>query len=148
MSTVCSVSAISLFVPLLLLKFKKKKEEEQNIGSPHHSLVPDDGHPLLHPVDTFGDLGEIVLADGLLSHAEGTVSAAGHTQVSTGRQTHGQQLAQTSTVCTLFIHIIIQTESSWGNKAYLARRTQKTEGGLGVGELYLVPVCSYSPNCY
>lgn len=53
---------------------------------PHHSFVPNESHPLLHSIDTFWDLGEVILANGLLGHAEGAVSATSHTQVSTGRR--------------------------------------------------------------
>lgn len=74
-----------LFV--LLLKFKNGEEKtNKNLSSPHHSLIPDEGHPLLYSVDAFWDLSEVILANGLLGHTEGTVSTASHTQVSTGRQ--------------------------------------------------------------
>lgn len=60
-------------------------EPERNLT--HHSFIPDESHSLLHAVDTFWDLSEVILANGLLGHAEGAVSTARHTQVSTGRNT-------------------------------------------------------------
>lgn len=51
-------------------------------GPPYHRLVPDDGHPLLDPVDALRDQGEVVLAHRLLGSAVGTVAAARDLQVS------------------------------------------------------------------
>ncbi|KAF3841104.1 hypothetical protein F7725_006966 [Dissostichus mawsoni] len=51
-----------------------------------HSFIPDEAHPLLNSVNTFWNLSEVILADGLLGHAEGTVSTASHAQVSTAGQ--------------------------------------------------------------
>lgn len=61
-------------------------QDENKKSSTHHSFIPDEGHPLLHSIDTFWDLSEVILANSLLGHTEGTVSAASHTQVSTGEQ--------------------------------------------------------------
>lgn len=47
----------------------------------YHSFLPDDGHPVLHPVHTVGDLGEVVFAKGLLAHGEGAVVGARHTEI-------------------------------------------------------------------
>ena len=52
---------------------------------PHHSLVPDDRHALLHTVGALGTGGEVVLPDGFLGSAEGAVGTPGELQVSTGR---------------------------------------------------------------
>lgn len=52
---------------------------------PYHRLVPDDGHPLLYPVDTLGDQSEVVFAHRLLGSAVGTVAAACDLQVATGK---------------------------------------------------------------
>lgn len=76
----------SLFLCVLLLLLKFKNGERKKKSSPHHSFIPDESHPLLHSIDTLWDLSEVILANGLLGHAEGTVSTASHTQVSTGRQ--------------------------------------------------------------
>lgn len=54
--------------------------------APYHSLVPDDGHPLLGAIGAFRDQGEVVLPHGLLSSVESTVGAAGDLEVSTGRK--------------------------------------------------------------
>lgn len=51
----------------------------------HHSFIPDQSHPLLHSVDALWNLSEVVLANGLLGHAEGTVSTASYAKVSTGK---------------------------------------------------------------
>lgn len=52
---------------------------------PYHRLVPDDGHPLLYPVDTLRDQSEVILAHRLLRSAVGTVATACDLQVSTAR---------------------------------------------------------------
>lgn len=49
----------------------------------YHTLVPDDGHPLLGAVDALGDQAEVVFAHGPLGGVEGTVGAARHLQVTT-----------------------------------------------------------------
>lgn len=41
--------------------------------STHHSFLPDDRHPVLHPVDSVGNPGEVVLAQSFLAHGEGAV---------------------------------------------------------------------------
>ena len=64
---------------------KINKKSKLIVGwGPHHSLVPDEGHPLLSPVHPLWDLGEVVLADGLLRHAEGAVGTASNVKVPTG----------------------------------------------------------------
>lgn len=45
-----------------------------------HALLPDDGHAVLDAVHAVRDLGEVVLADGLLVGVEGAVVAARHLQ--------------------------------------------------------------------
>lgn len=65
---------------------KYKNLKKGSLTGPHHSFIPDECHPLLHSVDTFWDLSEVVFADGLLGHAEGAVCAASHAQVTTGRR--------------------------------------------------------------
>lgn len=47
----------------------------------YHTLVPDDGHPLLGTIDAFGDQAEVVFAHGALRRVEGTVCASRHLQV-------------------------------------------------------------------
>lgn len=49
----------------------------------YHSFLPDDGHPVLHPVHSVGDLGEVVFAEGLLAHGEGAVVRPRHAEVIT-----------------------------------------------------------------
>ena len=44
--------------------------------------LPDDGHPVLQPVDAIGDLGEVMEAHGLLPGGEGAVVGAGALEVS------------------------------------------------------------------
>ena len=47
----------------------------------HHAGVdaalPDDRHPVLNPVDSVGDLGEVIDAHGFLFRGEGAVVSAG-----------------------------------------------------------------------
>lgn len=52
---------------------------------PYHSLVPDDGHPLLHPVGALGNGCEVVLPNGFLGGAEGAVRTPGELQVPAGK---------------------------------------------------------------
>lgn len=54
------------------------------IWGTHHTLVPDDGHPLLCAVGPLGDEGEVVFAHGSLRGVEGAVGAARHLEVTTG----------------------------------------------------------------
>lgn len=49
----------------------------------YHSLIPDDGHPLLGAVGALGNQGEVVLAYSLLGRGEGAVGTACHLQVPT-----------------------------------------------------------------
>ena len=51
----------------------------------YHSLIPDDGHPLLSPVGSLRDQGEVVLPNGLLGSVEGAVGTASNLEVSTGK---------------------------------------------------------------
>lgn len=53
-------------------------------GVTYHSLVPDDGHPLLSAIGSFRDQGEVVLANSFLSSVEGAVGTASHLEISTG----------------------------------------------------------------
>lgn len=75
-----------------LIKQGKKRETFTGFGwfycRTNHSLIPDEGHPLLHSVHTFWDLSEVILADSLLGHAEGAVATARHAQVSTAALTN------------------------------------------------------------
>ena len=59
---------------------------------PYHRLVPDHGHALLYPVDALRDQGEVVLSNGLLGRVEGTVSTAGHLEISTTSNTQHRLL--------------------------------------------------------
>lgn len=52
----------------------------------HHSLVPDDRHPLLHTIGALGDGCEVVLPNGFLSSAEGAVGTAGELQITTAKE--------------------------------------------------------------
>lgn len=55
--------------------------------APYHSLIPDDGHPLLSAIGAFGDQGEVVLSDRLLGGVESAVGTASDLEISTGRET-------------------------------------------------------------
>jgi len=56
----------------------------------YHTLLPDDRHPVLHPVHSVGDLGEVVLPQRLLAHREGAVVRPGEAQVITDQWEDGQ----------------------------------------------------------
>lgn len=62
-------------------------ETRMNVGSTrvtrktYHRSVPDHRHPLLDAVGSFGDQGEVVLADGLLRRGEAGLRAGGHLEV-------------------------------------------------------------------
>ena len=62
---------------------------------PYHCLVPDDGHPLLDPVDALGDQSEVILAHRLLGSTVGTVAATRDLQVPAGKNknTEGSKLS-------------------------------------------------------
>lgn len=51
----------------------------------YHSLIPDDGHPLLSPIGSFGDQGKVVLPNSFLGSVEGAVGTASNLEVSTGK---------------------------------------------------------------
>lgn len=68
------------------LLLERSRGERDGVPS-YHRLVPDDGHPLLDPVDALGDQGEVIFAHRLLGSAVGTVATACDLQVSTGRDT-------------------------------------------------------------
>lgn len=51
---------------------------------PYHSLVPDDRHTLLHTIGALGDGCEVVLPDGFLGSAEGTVGTSRELQIAAG----------------------------------------------------------------
>lgn len=55
--------------------------------APYHSLIPDDGHPLLGAIGAFRDQGEVVLPHSLLGSVESTMGAARDLEISTGRKT-------------------------------------------------------------
>lgn len=76
---VLSVAAVS-FDPLLPLFYRYRGRGRGS--DTHHSLVPDEGHPLFHTVNTLWNLGEVILSNGLLGNTKGAVSAASHTEVS------------------------------------------------------------------
>ena len=44
-------------------------------------LLPNNRHAVLHPINTIGDLGEVVLSEGLLRRGERTVVRARRLQV-------------------------------------------------------------------
>lgn len=52
---------------------------------PYHSLVPDDRHTLLHAIGALRDSREVVLPNGFLGSAEGTVGTSRELQISTGK---------------------------------------------------------------
>lgn len=52
--------------------------------SAHHSFLPDDRHPVLHSVDSVGDLGEVVLAQSFLAHRKGAVVGPRHREIIAG----------------------------------------------------------------
>lgn len=66
----------------------------------YHSLIPDDGHPLLSAIGSFRDQGEVVLPNSFLSSVEGAVGTASHLEVSTGKETKGIYSTSLSQVCS------------------------------------------------
>lgn len=68
------------------------RDHHHETTAPYHSLIPDDRHPLLRAVGALRDQGEVVLSNGLLGRVEGTVSTAGHLEISTTRNTQHQLL--------------------------------------------------------
>lgn len=52
---------------------------------PYHCLVPDDRHPLFHPIGALRDGCEVVLPNRLLGGAESAVGTPRELQVSTGK---------------------------------------------------------------
>ena len=52
----------------------------------YHSFLPDDRHPVLHTIHSVRDLGEVILAQGLLAHIKGAVVCARHTEVITSKE--------------------------------------------------------------
>ena len=85
-SETTAVETTTLTTALSLLFTDHRREP----SAPYHSLVPDDRHPLLRAVGALRDQGEVVLSDSLLGRVEGTVSAAGHLEISTTRNTQHQ----------------------------------------------------------
>lgn len=55
--------------------------------SAHHTLVPDDGHPLLSAIGALWDEGEVVFAHSSLRGVKGTVSTASYLQITTVHHT-------------------------------------------------------------
>lgn len=53
-------------------------------GLTHHSFLPDDRHPVLHSVDSVGDLGEVVLAQSFLAHRKRAVVGPRHREIIAG----------------------------------------------------------------
>lgn len=49
----------------------------------YHSLLPDDGHPVLHTIHSIRDLGEVVFAESLLAHGKGAVVRPSYTEIIT-----------------------------------------------------------------
>lgn len=58
----------------------------------YHSLIPDDGHPLLGAVGALGNQGEVVLPHGLLSSVESTMGTASDLEVTAERKTYNPAL--------------------------------------------------------
>lgn len=65
----------------------KLGQPKRETTAPYHSLIPDDGHPLLSAIGAFGDQGEVVLSDRLLGSVESTMGTASNLEISTGRKT-------------------------------------------------------------
>lgn len=58
--------------------------------SAYHTLVPDDGHPLLSAINTFRNQTEVIFAHSSLGSVEGTVRTSCHLQVTTARAGGGR----------------------------------------------------------
>lgn len=50
-------------------------------GLTDNALLPNDRHPVLHSVDSIGDLCKVVFAQGFLTHRECAVVCPSHAEV-------------------------------------------------------------------
>lgn len=66
--------------------------------SAHHSFLPDDRHPVLHSVDSVGDLGEVVLAQSFLAHRKGAVVGPCQREIIAGTFSWEKQMSLTKQV--------------------------------------------------
>ena len=57
----------------------------------YHTLVPDDGHPLLSAIDALRNQAEVVFAHSTLGGVEGTVRTSCHLQVTATQEVKGGQ---------------------------------------------------------
>lgn len=103
----------------------------------YHSLVPDDGHPLLGPVGSLRDQGKVVLPNSFLSSVEGAVGTASNLEVSAGKryQQMGFVLSQPFASWHDETHLVMNTKSSTHQDSSELRKSGVVGSGLSGGEV-------------